>query len=56
MREKSQGRLGLSQEAYINKVLEGFHMKDCSSDVAPIIKGDKFNLNQCQEIIWKGKR
>ena len=22
-------------------------MKDCSPSVAPIVKGDKFNLNQC---------
>ena len=22
-------------------------MKDCSPSVAPIIKGDRFNLNQC---------
>ncbi|KAK9128999.1 hypothetical protein Syun_017796 [Stephania yunnanensis] len=38
--------LGMSQEAYINKVLERFRMKDCSSSVAPIVKDDKFSLNQ----------
>ena len=37
--------LGLSQETYINKVLESFWMKDCSPNIAPIMKGDMFNLN-----------
>ena len=46
-RERSRGILGLSQETYINKVLERFNMKNCSPSVAPILKGDKFDLNQC---------
>ena len=46
-RDRSQRILGLSQETYINKVLERFRMKDCSPGVAPIVKGDKFSLNQC---------
>ncbi|KAL0334044.1 UNVERIFIED_CONTAM: Retrovirus-related Pol polyprotein from transposon TNT 1-94 [Sesamum angustifolium] len=46
-RDRSQCILGLSQETYINKVLEKFRMKDCSSSVAPIVKGDKLHLNQC---------
>ena len=46
-RDKHNGILGLSQETYINRVLERFRMKDCSHSVAPIMKGDKFNLNQC---------
>ena len=46
-RDRTQCILGLSQEAYINKVLERFRMKDCSSSIAPIVKGDRFNLNQC---------
>lgn len=46
-RDRLQGILGLSQETYINKVLERFRMKDCSPSVAPIVKGDRFNLNQC---------
>ena len=45
-RERSRGILGLSQDTYINKVLEIFNMKNCSSSVAPILKGDRFNLNQ----------
>ena len=46
-RERSRGILGLSQETYINKVLERFNMKNCSPSVAPILKGERFNLNQC---------
>ena len=37
----------MSQETYINKVLERFRMKDCSPSIAPIVKGDRFNLDQC---------
>ncbi|CAJ2671288.1 unnamed protein product [Trifolium pratense] len=46
-RDRHRGVLGLSQETYINKVLERFRMQNCSPSVAPIVKGDKFNLNQC---------
>lgn len=46
-RDRQRCILGLSQEAYINKVLERFRMKDCSPSPAPIVHGDKFNLNQC---------
>ena len=46
-RDRSQRILGLSQETYINKVLEGFHMKDCSPSIASIANGDRFSLNQC---------
>ena len=46
-RERSRVILGLSQETYINKVLERFNMKNCSPSVAPILKGDIFDLNQC---------
>ena len=46
-RERSQGTLGLSQETYINKVLERFNMKKFSPSVEPILKGERFDLNQC---------
>ena len=46
-RERSRSISGLSQETYINKVLERFNMKNCSLSVAPILKGDRFDLNQC---------
>ncbi|OIT38180.1 retrovirus-related pol polyprotein from transposon tnt 1-94, partial [Nicotiana attenuata] len=43
-RDRHQGILGLSQENYINKVLERFRMKDCSPSVAPIVKRYVFML------------
>ena len=46
-RDRHNGILGLSQETYINRVLKRFRMKDYPSSVAPILKGDRFNLNQC---------
>ena len=46
-RDRSLGILGLSQKAYINKVLERFRMKSCSPSVAAIVKGDKFCQDQC---------
>ena len=44
-RDRHKEVLGLSQETYINKILERFQMKDCSPSIAPIVKGDRFNLN-----------
>ena len=46
-RDRARCVLGLSQETYLNKVLERFRMKDCSPSVAPIVKGDKLSLDQC---------
>ncbi|RVW62453.1 Retrovirus-related Pol polyprotein from transposon TNT 1-94 [Vitis vinifera] len=46
-RDIFKGILGLSQETYINKILERFRMKNCSPSVSLIVKGDRFNLNQC---------
>ncbi|RVW43322.1 Retrovirus-related Pol polyprotein from transposon TNT 1-94 [Vitis vinifera] len=48
-KNRFQGILGLSQETYINKVLERFWMKNCSLSVSPIVKGDRFNLDQCSK-------
>ena len=45
-RDIYKGILGLPQETYINKSLERFWMQGCSPSVAPIVKGDRFNLNQ----------
>ena len=43
-RDRFQGILGLSQETYINKVLERFRMKNCSPSVSPRVKGDRFKM------------
>ena len=44
-RDRSKKILGLSQKAYINKILERFNMRNCSGSIAPIVKGDKFSLS-----------
>ena len=44
-RDRSSSILSLSQETYINQVLERFRMQDCSPSVAPIMKGDNLSLN-----------
>jgi Reverse transcriptase (RNA-dependent DNA polymerase) len=46
-RDRSRGILGLSQKAYIEKILKRYNMQNCSPSVAPIIKGDKFSKFQC---------
>ena len=46
-RDRSQGILGLSQKAYIDKILERFGMTNCSSSPVPLQKGDKLVLEQC---------
>ena len=46
-RDRSKGTLGLSQRAYIDKVLKRYNMHNCSPTPAPIVKGDKFGLFQC---------
>ncbi|KAK2987966.1 hypothetical protein RJ640_011229 [Escallonia rubra] len=46
-RDRSRGILGLSQRAYIDKVLKRFNMHNCVSTVVPVVKGNKFSLLQC---------
>ena len=46
-RNRPQGLLGLSQKAYINKVLEKFRMEKCPASPVSNQKGDKFSLAQC---------
>jgi len=45
--------LGVFQENCINKILERFCMKDCSPGVPPIVRSDKFSLNQYPSNDWK---
>jgi len=44
--DRSKGALGLSQKAYIEKVLKRYNMHKCSSTAAPVVKGDKFGQFQ----------
>jgi len=43
-RDRTRGILGLSQKAYIDKVLDRYGMKNCSLGDAPVTKGDKLSL------------
>jgi hypothetical protein len=54
-RDRSRRLLGLSQKAYIERVLERFRMDKCSASDAPIQKGDKFSLMQCPQNEWERK-
>ena len=45
-RDRHKGLLGLSQRAYIKKILERFSMQDCKPSIAPIQKGDKLSAFQ----------
>ena len=45
-RDRSKGALGLSQMAYIEKVLKRYNMHKCLRTAAPVVKGDKFGQFQ----------
>lgn len=47
IRDRSRSFLGLSQKAYIERVLKRFYMDKCSGVEVPIGKGDKFSKEQC---------
>ncbi|GJV60784.1 retrovirus-related pol polyprotein from transposon TNT 1-94 [Tanacetum coccineum] len=46
-RQWSRGILGLSQRAYIDKILKKYSMQNCSPTVALVVKGDKFGAYKC---------
>jgi hypothetical protein len=41
-RDRRNGVLGLSQKAYLEKVLKKFSMHTCNPTPAPIVKDDKY--------------
>ena len=47
LRDYSRKLLGLSQETYIRKVLERFHMQDCKSIDTPVRKSDSLSSEMC---------
>jgi hypothetical protein len=55
-RDRSQKMLGLSHKAYIERVLEKFRMHEYTPNVAPILKGDTFNLSQCPKNVLEKKK
>ena len=46
-RNRNTGILGLSQQAYIDKVLKRYEMQHCKPGNTPVAKGDKLSLSQC---------
>ena len=46
-RDRSRHTLGLSQKAYINRILERFNMQNCKPGEVPVVKGDKLSMEQC---------
>ena len=46
-KDRSCHTLRLSQKAYIVRVLERFNMQNCKPGDIPVVKGDKFNKDQC---------
>ena len=48
-RNRSCRLLGLSQRAYVDRVLERFNMQLCKPGIAPVCKGDKLSLSQCPQ-------
>ncbi|RVW58556.1 Retrovirus-related Pol polyprotein from transposon TNT 1-94 [Vitis vinifera] len=45
-RDRSRNLLGLSQRAYINRVLKRFNMQMCKAGDVPVVKGDKLSNEQ----------
>ena len=46
-RDRNNGVLGLSQKAYLEKVLKRYNMHASKATPAPIVKGDSFGKFQC---------
>jgi hypothetical protein len=40
-RDRTKSVLGLSQRAYIEKMLKRYNMHNCSDQPTPVVKGDK---------------
>ena len=43
-RDRTQNIMGLSQKAYIERILKRFNMQNCKPGNTPISRGDKFYL------------
>ena len=46
-RDRRKGVLGLSQKAYIERILKKFSVHKCSPSPAPIVKGNRYGDFQC---------
>ena len=47
LRDRPSGILRLSQQRYIEHILNGFNIQSSSSSKASIVKGDRFSKGQC---------
>lgn len=47
VRDRNRKLLGLSQNGYIERVLNRFNMENCNKSDVPVNKGDKFYKDQC---------
>ena len=47
LRDRSQNLLGLSQRAYVDRVLKRFNMENCKVGEVLVVKGDKLCKSQC---------
>jgi Reverse transcriptase (RNA-dependent DNA polymerase) len=45
-RDRNKGVLGLSQRAYVEKILRKYSMHACNATPAPVVKGDRFGNYQ----------
>jgi Reverse transcriptase (RNA-dependent DNA polymerase) len=45
-RDRNKGILGLSQQAYIDKILKRYGIENYKLENIPVAKGDKFSLDQ----------
>ena len=48
-RDNSKRMLALSQESYIKKIFERFHIQDCKSIDTPIVKDQGLSLKLCSK-------
>ena len=55
-RDRDRGVLGLSQKAYIEKMLKRYNMHNCSTQSVPVQKGDKLDESQCPKNEFEKKR
>ena len=52
-RDREKGILGLSQKAYLEKLIKKYNMQNCKSSPAPIVKGDRYEEFQCPRNQYK---
>ena len=49
LRDRPSDIMRLSQQTDMERILKSFNIQSCSSDKAPIVKGDRFSKGQCPQ-------